>query len=179
MAAITLSGSCKTFTIQVGIYDTSLLTFAATSKIQNAEYFQKCARNSVYLTWLNSLGMWEYWDFQGESQSGFEITDSGKAIKNTFEDWDNNFVNQETEEFYRFVEAYETQLVRTQRLTDAQALAISRIKYSIQVQRIYTDNTKLTVLVDKSGGFFSKDNRKGTEFGFNMRSTSQIPIQGQ
>jgi hypothetical protein len=177
--AISLSTDCKYFTLQVGVYDTSYGTFTPTSKVQTVDYYQKCSRNSVYLTWLNSLAMWEYWDFQGQSEKGFEIADSQKAIKNTFEDWDNNFVNQETEEFYRYIEAYESELVRTQRLTDATALAISRIKYSIQVQEIKVDNSKVTVLVDKSGGFFSRDNRKGTEFGITIRRTGQIPIQGQ
>ena len=176
---ISLSTDCKYFTLQVGVYDTSYGTFTPTSKVQTVDYFQKCSRFGIYLTWLNSLAMWEYWDFQGSTDTGFEINDSQRAIKNTFEDWDNNFINQETEEFYRFIEAYESRLVRSQKLTREQALAISKIKYAIQVQEIRTDNSKITVLVDKQGGFFKQEAKKGTEINFTIRGTGQIPIQGQ
>ena len=177
--ALSLSSDCKYFTLQVGIYNPTSDTFVPTSAIQTVDFNQKCSRFSIYLTWLNSLGLWEYWDFQGSTDTGFEINDSQRAIKNTFEDWDNNFINQETEEFYRFIEAYESRLVRSQKLTREQALAISKIKYAIQVQEIRTDNSKITVLVDKQGGFFKQEAKKGTEINFTIRGTGQIPIQGQ
>jgi hypothetical protein len=177
--ALTISDSCKYFTLQVGAYNISTEAFTPTSQVQTVDYNQQCSRFGIYLTWLNSLGLWEYWNFTGSTDTGFEINDSQTAIKNTFEDWDNNFVNQETQEFYRYIEAYEARLVRSQKLTRAQALAISKIKYAIQVQEIRTDNSKITVLVDKAGGFFKKESQKGTEIDFTIRATEQLAIQGQ
>jgi len=175
--AINLNPNTQYFTLEVGTYDG--VTFTPTSEEQKVNYNQKCANYEVYLTWLNSFGAWEYWLFTAYKDYGYDISDSKTAKKNTFESWDNNFVNQETEDFYYFIEAKEQQLIRTQWLDEQTALNLSRIKYAIQVQLIKIDNSKVTVLVDKNGGFFKRDNRKGTEFSFTIKGTSTIPIQEQ
>jgi len=177
--AISLNSDTAYFTLQVGIYDTVSTAFEPTSKTQTADYYQKCNQNEVYLTWLNSLACWEYWLFTAAESKGFQINTSGQASKNTFENWDTQFVNQETEQFYNFVEAVEQRIIRSQRVKPELALAISRIKYAIQVQEILVDNTKLTVRVDKGGLLPFKSNDKLTELNFTILGTQNLPIQEQ
>ena len=177
--SVTFGSNVKTFTLQVGIYDNDSETFTGVSELQNYIYDQTCTAQDIHLTWLNSLGCWEYWNFQGENTIGIDITESVSAVKNSFEDWDVDFRTLETEEFYHTVKAYNTKIVRSQLMNAATAQAVAPIRYSIQAQEINDDQTKLTVLIDKGSFEIYKQGDKQIEMNFNLRNSEAIPIQNQ
>lgn len=155
------------------------MTFSRTSELQSVEYVTECFNYAIYLTWLNSLGGWEYWLFDGEKDYTIDIEEDIIAKKNLFENWDSDFINEETELFFSSVRAFNEKTIRSGQLTKQQADAIAKIKHSIQVQEIDASDNKVTVLVDKGNIRIRRDGDLFSELSFNIRETSEIPIQQQ
>jgi len=123
-----------------------LWEIAPISSDQKVLINSECEKQSIYLTWLNNLGGWEYWNFTAQKEYGIDIEDSSEFDKNI--DWDTEFINGETVTALEQVEARNTRTVRSQFLTQPQVTAIAGIKTSIRVQEIREDGTKITVLID-------------------------------
>jgi len=136
-----------------------------------------CEKQSIYLTWINNLGGWDYWNFTAEKEYGIDIEDSSEFDANIFNDWDDNFINGETVTALETVRARNTRTVRSQFLTRTQADAIANIKTSIRVQQIRDDGTKITVLIDKKGFKIREDQQKLFTIEFSLRYTDLIPVQ--
>ena len=137
----------------------------------------KCEKQSIYLTWINNLGGWEYWNFTAEKEYGVDIEDSSEFDANIFNDWDDNFINGETVTALETVRARDTRTVRSQFLTQTQVDAIANIKTSIRVQQIRDDGTKITVLIDKKSFKIREDQQKLYTIEFSLRYTDLIPVQ--
>ena len=176
---ITLNDNTRFLDLRLGVYDQDLLTFSRTSEVQAVEYVDKCNPFGILLTWLNSLGGWEHWLFEGEKDYRIDIDDDIIAEKNLFQDWDTDFINDETGQFFSFVRAFNERTIRTSQLTPTQSDAIAKIKYSIQAQEIDSDNTKRTVLVDKGGVTIRRDREFFSNISMVIRDTNELPIQEQ
>jgi hypothetical protein len=138
---------------------------------------RECSRQNVYLTWLNNLGGFDYWNFKAQSDHGAEFGSVEQYEKNIFENWDTDFVNGETVESFNKVEAWNNIHVRSQLLTREQIDGIANIKYSPFVQEIDADGNKRTVLIDKDDFVIREDSRRLYSIEFNLRYTDKIPVQ--
>lgn len=136
-----------------------------------------CENQSIYLTWLNNLGGWDYWNFTAEKEYGIDIEDSSEFDSNVFVDWPTTFINGETVTALEEVKARNTRTVRSQFVTETQVQAIANITTSIRVQEIRADGTKITVLVDKRSFKIWEDNEKLYSIEFTLRYTDLIPVQ--
>jgi hypothetical protein len=127
----------------------------------------KCSNQDIHLTWLNSLGGWEFFNFQ--SIKDYKVSSSGQVIKrDVFNNWDTEFITGNTENDYSSVRANKVTTVRSQLVTEAEADAIWNIKTSIKVQVVNDNNTLTTVLVDKGSFTKYKDRDKLYAIEFNI-----------
>lgn len=141
------------------------------------DIIRECSNQNVYLTWLNNLGGFDYWNFTARSEYGSEFGDTETFKKNIFQDWDENFVNGETVESFNKIEAWNNITVRSQLLTREQIDGIANIKYSPLVQQIRDDGSKITVLIDKEDFKIREDHQRLFSIEFKLRYTNKIPVQ--
>ena len=128
---------------------------------------EKCSNQDIHLTWLNSLGGWEFFNFQ--SIKDYKVSSSGEVIKrDVFNNWDTEFITGNTENDYSSVRANKVTTVRSQLVTEAEADAIWNIKTAIKVQVVNDNNTLTTVLVDKGSFTKYKDRDKLYAIEFNI-----------
>jgi hypothetical protein len=130
------------------------------SEIKTINVDNNCSRQNIYLTWLNSLGGWEYWNFTAEKDYSEDILESTSISRDILNDWDNTFINGETQDDYIRIQSVPKVLVRSQFMTRDEVEAVKNIKTAIRVQEIRSDNSKVTVLVDKSSFRYKSDGDK-------------------
>lgn len=118
---------------------------------------------SIVLSWINTLGGWENWNFEAFKTYGYQIGAVETIKKDIYQNWDTDFIAGETESEHLSLEASETIRVRSQILTLQQINAIARIKYSIRVRQ-----GSQTVIVDKSSFQYRTDHDKNLSIEFNI-----------
>jgi len=131
----------------------------------------------IYLTWLNDLGGWEYFQFNGrktysEEHEGIEIE------RNIFNNWPDGFSDGETMADWIRVSSIRSVVVRSGLLTKAQYDAVIKIRKAIRVQQIMSDNSKVTVLVEKNGFEKYTDGDKQYIVEFEIKYPKDL-VQGQ
>jgi hypothetical protein len=151
---VRLFGDVANYTSVVSFYIDSITVKGPVenlSEVKSIRVDNSCTKQNIYLTWLNNLGAWEYYNFTAKKDYGVDISGSKTISRDIFNNWDAEFINGETEEDYiSFDSVNETVVVRSQLMTREELQAVKNIKTAIRVQQIRSDNTKVTVLVDKS-----------------------------
>ena len=165
--------------VDLGIYNEVTEEFTPFTNTHTANVLRRCSNYEVLLTWLNNLGAWEYWGFQGNTSYGYDIESSQEADRSSFEDWDANFTQAETERFFADVKARIQRVFRAVDLTQEQAEALGTIAYSIAVQEFIESGGKQTVLVEKSSKEIRTEQEKLIDLEFEVRNTQRIAIQRQ
>lgn len=138
----------------------------------------QCELQSRYITWLNNLGGYEYWNFIGRKTYGRDIVKVTTQDTNLFTNWPNSygeFAQTQTMEVKRLSKKKE--LVRSQNLTADLVDAIATIKSSPVVQILDSQYSQRTVLVDTSSFDIRKDGDKTFSIEFTITYTDEIPSQ--
>jgi hypothetical protein len=148
------------------------------SEIKTIKVDNSCTKQNIYMTWLNNLGAWEYYNFKAEKDYSVEFGETKKITRDPFNNWDTDFINGETQDDYISIEAFDSVTVRSQFMALEELQAVSKIKYAIRVQEIREDDTKITVLVDKKSFKTYSDGDKLYAIEFNI-SYPNIQIQRQ
>lgn len=117
------------------------------SEIKPLRLESSCTKQSVYLSWINSLGNWEYFLFTARKTYEKEVTQVTTTKRNIFANFPNEFTS-ETENDKINIEAVDRMTVRSQYVTKEQLDILAEIITSIRVQMWYTSNEKITVIVD-------------------------------
>lgn len=171
-------------------YGTNLL-----SEIKKISIDTKCYDQNYYLTWLNPLGGFDYWNFTGRSDHNKQIEEVVTQEKNIFPKWPsswNEFADTITSESKRRVKT--TYLLRSQNLTKDQLDAVSAIKESPLVQLIYDGTISKgfggaanvpddsfhqtrTLLLDKNSFHIRKDGDKIFNISFTATYTDFVSNQ--
>lgn len=112
---------------------------------------------SIILSWYNSIGGIETWNFTAQKSYGYDINNVVNAKRDVFNDWDNDFSNGIIENDTLSIDANQKLIVRSQNLTLQQIEAIATIKLSPQV---YDADQQLGVLIDRSSFAYRTDNDK-------------------
>lgn len=162
-----------------GIYNQVTEQFTPFTETYVSNVLRKCSEYEVFITWLNNLGAWEYWLFQGNTTYGYEVEESQLADRSSFEDWDANFTGAETERFYADVKARIARTIRAVNLSQQQAQALGTLLYSIAVQEFFEDGNKQTVLIEKGGKEIRTEQEKLIDLEFDMVNTQRLPTQRQ
>jgi len=163
-----------TITITPGITGYDLIY----SETKTIDVDSTCANQSRYLTWLNNLGGFDYWDFTARKVYGREIQKVVTQDKNIFTDYPKSigeFAQTRTGEIKRTSKRRE--MIRSQNLTAAQVDAIATIKDSPLVQIVESQYSQRTVLVDNQSFDIRKDGDKNWKISFVIIYTDEMPSQ--
>lgn len=148
------------------------------SEVKTIKVDNSCTKQNIYLTWLNNLGTWEYYNFKAEKDYGVDIKDSPSFTRDVFNNWDAGFINGETQDDYISIVASDKVTVRSQFMTLEELIGVKNIKYAIRAQEIRSDNSKITVMVDKSSFKVRSDGDKLYQLEFDIKYP-KIQIQQQ
>lgn len=137
-----------------------------------------CAHQELYLTWLNNLGGFDYWNFTAKKDHLIEIQESGITKQNIFPTWPQSYgAIADTVRKQTFRTSNKAYTVRSQLLTLSQVESISFIKSSILTQVITARTDRRTVLVDDSSFMIRKDQDDTFSIAFNISFNDDIPVQ--
>lgn len=151
-------GNLELFTVE------SIVT---NSEVLNANIDDDCANQEYYLTWINSLGGYEFWKFTARASKGLNSISKNIFNKDVFQNWDDEFINGKRDRVVLENKWREKITLRTQLLNEDQATSLSKIPLSNSVFLI--DGTKEIPVVIESGSFdFFTDRQKITELQFNI-----------
>jgi hypothetical protein len=117
------------------------------SEVKPIKLDTTCAKQSIYLSWINSLGNWEYFLFTARKTYEKVVENTTATRRNIYASFPDNFTS-ETEQDKIRIESYDKVTVRSQFVSKAQLDIITEIITSIRVQSWYSATEKITVIVD-------------------------------
>lgn len=123
--------------------------------------------NYINLTWLNTLGAWEYWTFTARHSYGFDSNEVGRIERDIFQNWDADFIQGQSETEVLGKDVRPFIVVRSQLLTKNQVDALSRIRNSIKVQEVKSTGN-VTVLIESGSFTYRTDKEKLTTMEFKI-----------
>jgi hypothetical protein len=115
----------------------------------------------LQMRWLNDLSGWETWNFTQFKTIDEAVTKKVDIRRDITADFDNDFINGDTEYDAIFIESRKSITVRSQRLTKDQLDALSQIQRSIKPQA-YINDRWVTVSIDK-GSYLVRDEKAKTQ----------------
>jgi hypothetical protein len=137
-----------------------------------------CYKNYYYLTWMNNLGGFDYWNFGGFADRDISIEDVTNQERNIFTGYPQSIgefsyqINVQTRR--RTLKEY---TFRSWDLTQAQVDYIAAIKTSPQVQWVQSQYSINTILVDNKSFKIRKDGDKRWSVQFTAKQTDWISAQ--
>lgn len=137
------------------------------SEILQADLDNNCANQEYYLTWINSVGGYEFWKFTARASKGIRSIEKTVFDNDIFQNWDTEFINGLRDKKI-LQNRYEDNLtLRTQLLTEDQANALSNLPKSSAVFLIQ-GNQEIPVQVNPSSFEFFTDRQKTIELEFSI-----------
>jgi len=115
----------------------------------------------LQMRWLNDLGGWEPWNFTEYKTFNESVTKKVDIRRDVTADFDNNFINGDTEYDAIFIESRKSITVRSQNLNKNQLEVLSEIQRSIKPQAFINDRW-VTVSIDK-GSYLVRDEKAKTQ----------------
>lgn len=134
--------------------------------------------STLYLTFLNNLGGFEYFPFYKKKEFQVEVEASGTSRNNILPNWPNSYgKNADTLIKQTFRVTRNRVIVVSQHLTLTQLNALSYLKSSTIVQIVTSRRDRRTVIVDTDS--FKKYNEADKLFTlqFSFTYTDEIPSQ--
>ena len=138
-----------------------------------------CSQFTNYnVTWLNTLGGFDYKVFQSSSDTGVNIEGTTKAAKNIFNNWPKSFgetadtIRQETSR-----SSTQTMTLRAENLTGDQIKDLFRLKTSPYVQIVGARNDRRTIIVDSGSFVYYKQRDKLFNLEISVSFTDNLPSQ--
>jgi hypothetical protein len=148
------------------------------SEVKTITVNSECYSNIINLSWLNSLGGFDYWAFKANSDYGVDIEGSTQTTKNIYSNWPLSFgagadsINIETSRTSR-----QAINVRAENLTRDQVNDLFRIKLSPLLQIVTSRTDRRTVIADKNSFVYYKQREKLFNMSFNISFTDTLPAQ--
>lgn len=137
-----------------------------------------CSFQDFYLTWLNYLGGFEYWNFTARKQYNIEVTASKTQERNIFSDWPNSYgefadsINRQT-----LRKGRHQIKINSQFLTTEQEDAIKLMMVSPLVQLVTSRYDRRTILIEPGTLQVRKDQDKTRTLQFTIVYTDDLPSQ--
>lgn len=135
-------------------------------------------RTTLYFTWLNNLGGFDYWGFTANMDTNVSVEASNEANKNLFAGWPRSYgPDADTVRKQTFRRTRQQVVVRSQNLTKQQAQDLAQIRTSPLVQVLTTRHDRITVLPDNASFVVTKDINKLHTVSFTISFTNTLPTQ--
>jgi hypothetical protein len=142
------------------------------------EAADECANQSLYLSWLNYLGGFEYWDFTAQKEHQIDVTSVEGSTENIFPSWPNSYGSFADTIDKDVLRTSRNQIVvRSQYVTLAQLNAIKYIRTSPLVQIVISQQDRRTVRVDQDSFKVYDEGEKMFTISFTISYTDEIPSQ--
>ena len=121
---------------------------------------------AITLTWLNSLGGWEYFTFSSRKSFGYNSISESQIESSGFNDWDDGFINGDALFQELRIKANETLTIRSQDVKTTQIAALARLRISVKVYDITEAATPIAILLNKGSFqyYTDQDKRRTIEF---------------
>lgn len=148
------------------------------SEVKSITVNSECYTNIINLSWLNTLGGFDYWSFKANSDYGVNIEGTTETTKNIYSNWPLSFgagadsVSLETSRTSR-----QTITVRAENITANQVNDLFRIKLSPLLQIVNSRSDRRTVIADKNSFTYYKQREKLFNMSFNISFTDTLPSQ--
>jgi len=162
--------------IDITLYNSSNVQLSDTLTI---EVDAECAEQDFYLTWLNNLGGFDYWNFKARKTYSIDVFQNTTQEKNIYTNWPKSYgefsdtITEQTSRGSRDIIQVSSQLIST-----AQEDSIKQIFSSPLVQVVVSKYDKRTIIVSPSSYNIRKDKDDTRSITFEIRYTDNIPSQG-
>jgi hypothetical protein len=139
---------------------------------------EDCNNQNFYLTWLNNLGGFDYWNFTARKTYSVDVTGNSVSEKNIYTNWPKSYgafadtIKQQTSRTSNEVIRVSSQFITTQ-----QEDAIKQILSSPLVQEVTSKRDRRTVIIDPTTYRIRKDQDDLRTISFDLRYTDDIPSQ--
>lgn len=131
----------------------------------------RSGRYSIIISWYNTIGGLEVFNFQARKSYGWTIGKVEKSQRDVFASWEDNFTNADQDIDITSIKANERVIVRSQNLSLQQINAISQIKIS---PRVKDEDRGIVVDVDRNSFNYRTDHDKRHEISFTITYPDQI-----
>jgi hypothetical protein len=164
--------------VTVDINSVSATTSVTISETKTININEDCANQNFYLTWLNNLGGFDYWNFTARKVYSVDVTGNSLSEKNINTNWPKSYgsfadtIKQQTGRT-----SNEVIRVSSQFLTVQQEEAIKQILSSPLVQEVTSQRDRRTVIIDPTTYRIRKDQDDLRTISFDLRYTDDIPSQ--
>jgi len=118
------------------------------SEVKTVKYDPSCYKYPLYITWLNTLGGWDYWLFTAKKDYGIEVDDVVLGERNIFQSFPDQFQSETWQEVISLT-AQNKITLRSQPMTREQLIEVSKMVYSKVVQLVQSETDKYTIIIDK------------------------------
>lgn len=136
-------------------------------------------RTRIYITYLNYLGGFEYFDFSGYQDRALEVYESGQTKKNVFATWPKSYgANADTITKSTFRKTRKQLIIRSQGLTESQAHIMGEaIRSSVVVELVTSRRDKRRLIIDDSSVTITRGIDKMHGLSFTGTYTDDYPSQ--
>lgn len=129
------------------------------SEVKTIKIADQCNENDLILTWINTLGGYEQWNFSARKSKGWDNIEKNVFNKDLFSSWDTEFISGSQDRKTLRNRWRPSITVRSQLLNENEATTISRIKLSNQVFMVQGSNL-IPVQVDTGSFQYFTDREK-------------------
>ena len=137
-----------------------------------------CSPYGVTLRWLNDLGGFESWYFDGKAVYSENVTQKVNIKRDITSDWDNTFINGDTQNDNIKTNSNKSILVRSQLLTKNEQEVLQQIRRSVKVQLLMDSGKWQTVTINQGKFVINEEGDKTRDISFEISLPDTI-IQQQ
>jgi hypothetical protein len=132
---------------QVDGYFTSETVELLVSENKTIEIESECAKQSIHISWINSLGNWEHFSFTARKSYEKKVDNTVTVRRNILASFPDDFTSETQDDKIR-IDSNDVVTVRSQFVSKDRLDVIAEIISSIRVQAWISETEKITVIVD-------------------------------
>ena len=137
------------------------------TQVKPTKIGDKCNRYSTPLRWKNDLGGWEQWNFNRYRTFNETVSNRNEIRRDVTEDWDNDFINGDTEYDTINLNVRKSLTLRSGLLTENEQIILNQIRRSIKIQ-IQLDGVWTTVTTKPSTFLLTDESEYMREVSFEV-----------
>ncbi len=137
------------------------------TQVKPTKIGDKCNRYSTPLRWKNDLGGWEQWNFNRYRTFNETVSNRNEMRRDVTQDWDNDFINGDTEYDTINLNVRKSLTLRSGLLTENEQIILNQIRRSIKIQ-IQLDGVWTTVTTKPSTFLLTDESEYMREVSFEV-----------
>jgi len=137
------------------------------TQVKPTKIGDKCNRYSTPLRWKNDLGGWEQWNFNRYRTFNETVSNRNEIRRDVTQDWDNDFINGDTEYETINLNVRKSLTLRSGLLTENEQIILNQIRRSIKIQ-IQLDGVWTTVTTKPSTFLLTDESEYMREVSFEV-----------